>query len=172
MPDLSTDEALMELVQRGDTDAFATLFARHRAPLYGYLLRLARRSELADEVFQEAFLNVHRARATWSASVGTFRSWLYRIATNALSDARRRAARRPEVLDDSFILTVGSQPTDKIALERAIADLPEPARDAFLLAVAGLDHNEIANALDISPANARARVSRARARLRELLEGT
>ena len=161
----------MVLVQRGDTDAFATLFARHRSPLYSYLLRLSRRSEIADEVFQEAFLSVHRARASWTASAGTFRSWLYRIATNALRDAQRRALRRPEVLDDTAVIAIREAPATRVDLERALAQLPENLRDAFLLAsVSGLDHNEIAAALDISADNARARVSRARTRLRELLE--
>ncbi len=171
MKDPSSDEALMDAVQQGSADAFATLFARHRAPLYGYLLRMTRRAEVADEVFQEAFLSVHRARSTWSGADGSFRSWLYRIATNALRDGQRRSARRPEVLGEDHELVSNDAPSDRIALERALADLPENLRDAFLLAsVQGFDHNEIAAALDISPDNARARVSRARVRLRELLE--
>ncbi len=169
----SSDEDLMVLVQRGDADAFATLFARHRSPLYGYILRLARRPELADEVFQDAFLSVHRASATWSAAAGTFRSWLYRIATNALRDAQRKSARRPEILDDELVIAVRDSPGERLDLERALAELPDNLRDAFLLAsLSGLDHNEIASVLDISPDNARARVSRARARLRELLGAT
>ena len=166
-----TDEALMELVQEGNADAFTALFARHRAPLYGYVLRMVRRREVADEVFQEAFLSVHRARATWSAAEGTFRSWLYRIATNAIRDRNRRQSRKPEVLGQDWDIVTRDAPTDRIGLERALAALPENLRDAFLLGgVQGMDHNEIAAALDISPENARARVSRARARLRELLE--
>lgn len=171
MNDPSSDEALMDYVQQGSVDAFATLFARHRAPLYGYLLRMTRRPEVADELFQEAFLSVHRARATWSSADGSFRSWLYRIATNALRDGQRRAARRPEHLGEDVDLVTVDLPADRIALERALGGLPNNLRDAFLLAsVHGFDHNEIAGALDISPDNARARVSRARARLRELLE--
>ncbi len=161
----------MASVQQGSTDAFATLFARHRAPLYGYLLRMTRRPELADEVFQETFLSVHRARATWSDTEGSFRSWLYRIATNARRDSARRTARRPEVLGEVPEAIFHSTPTDGIALERALAALPESLRDAFLLGgVHGFDHNEIAAALHITPDNARARVSRARIRLREFLE--
>lgn len=171
MKDPSSDEALMDRVQEGSADAYATLFARHRAPLYGYLLRMTRRGELADEVFQETFLSVHRARATWSGAEGSFRSWLYRIATNALRDAQRRAIRRPEVLGEELDVVTHDAPSDRIALERALGHLPDNLRDAFLLgALHGFDHNEIATALEISPDNARARLSRARARLRELLE--
>jgi RNA polymerase sigma-70 factor (ECF subfamily) len=65
---------------------------------------------------------------------------------------------------------VGSDPVDAVALSRAIEQLPVPLREAFLLgAVHGLDHQELAVALDVTPDNARARLSRARARLRALL---
>lgn len=170
MLDPSSDEALMDRVKLGSADAFATLFARHRAPLYGYLLRMTRRPELADEVFQETFLSIHRARATWNRGDASFRAWLYRIATNALRDGHRRAVRRPELLMD--VEHAGNDtPGERLDLERALGALPDNLRDAFLLAaVNGLDHNEIATALEISPDNARARVSRARARLREIME--
>ena len=123
----------MDRVKLGSADAFATLFARHRAPLYGYLLRMTRRSELADEVFQETFLSVHRARTTWVRGEASFRAWLYRIATNALRDGHRRAARRPELLVDQDP-GVHETPGQRLDLERALAELPENLRDAFLLA--------------------------------------
>lgn len=170
MLDPTSDEDLMDRVKLGSADAFATLFARHRSALYGYILRMTRRAEVADEVFQEAFLSVHRARSTWTRGEASFRAWLYRIATNALRDGHRRAVRRPELLVDH---DPGQHdaPNQRIDLERALGQLPDNLRDAFLLAaVNGFDHNEIAVALDISPDNARARVSRARGRLRELLE--
>lgn len=172
MIDPPSDEALMDRVQQGDASAYDALFARHRAPIYGYLLRMARRPEVADELFQETFLSVHRARATWSAHQGTFRSWIYRIATNAARDRARRLARRPEVLEEiEGVAHAGhAAPSDRIDLERALGALPDTLREAFLLGgVHGMDHNEVAAALDISADNARARLSRARTRLRELL---
>ena len=168
-----TDEELMDAVRDGNEAAYVTLFDRHRASLFGYALRMTRRPEAADDAFQETFLRVHRARATWSATSGTFRSWLFRICTNTLRDRARSSARRPEVLGDAWEPFVHANYTDKIALEQALGQLPENLRDAFLLtAVEGLDHNEVAAALDISPDNARARASRARAKLRELLEAS
>lgn len=161
----------MDAVRDGSEDAYATLFERYRAPLYGFSLRMTRQRETADDVFQETFLRVHRARSTWSHHDGTFRSWLYRIAVNTVRDRARAAARRPEVLGEEWEPAQRGAPDDRIALERALAALPDNLRDAFLLgAVAGLDHNEVAEALGVSPDNARARISRARSRLRELLE--
>jgi RNA polymerase sigma-70 factor (ECF subfamily) len=161
----------MDAVRDGSEAAYATLFERHRSALYGYALRMTRQPEAADDVFQEAFLRVHRARATWSSHEGSFRSWLFRIATNAVRDRGRQAARRPEVLGDTWEPWYHAEHADRIALERVIGELPENLREAFVLAaVMGMDHNEVATALDITPDNARARVSRARVRLRELLE--
>lgn len=161
----------MDAVATGDAQAYTTLFERYRAPLYGYVLRMVRRTELADELFQDAFLSVHRARATWSGKNASFRAWLYRIATNAIRDRARSAARRPEVYGSEWEPSEQIFPAERIALERALGQLPDNHRDAFVLsAVQGLDHNEIAMALSISPENARARISRARTRLRELLD--
>lgn len=168
-----TDEELMDAVRDGSEVAYMTLFERHRASLYGYALRMTRRPEVADDVFQETFLRVHRARATWASHEGTFRSWLFRIATNTIRDRARQAARKPEVLGEFAEPGRSTTPSDKIMLERALGQLPENLRDAFVLtAVLGMDHNEVAAALDITPDNARARVSRARTRLRELLEAS
>ncbi|MBM4366385.1 MAG: sigma-70 family RNA polymerase sigma factor [Deltaproteobacteria bacterium] len=166
-----TDEDLMDAVRDGSEDAYGALFERYRAPLYGFSMRMTRHRETADDVFQETFLRVYRARSTWSHQDGSFRSWLFRIAVNTIRDRARAAARRPEVLGDDWEPAYQGAPDDRIALERALAALPDNLRDAFLLgAVAGLDHNEVAGALGVSPDNARARISRARSRLRELLE--
>lgn len=167
-----SDETLMDQVRDGSVVAYTALFDRHRAALYGYALRMAQRPEVAEEVFQDTFLRVFRARGTWSSRDASFRSWLYRIATNAVRDRARQAGRRPEHLsDEEPDLPFTEAPEERLALEHALGQLPENLREAFWLgAVVGLDHHELAEALAITPDNARARVSRARARLRELLE--
>ncbi len=164
----------MNLVQQGSAEAYSVLFDRHRAPLYGFILRMTRDREAASDVFQETFLKVHRARGTWSGEDASFRSWLYRIATNAVRDRARQTERRRETLTaEDIVVPSHDHPAERVMLERAMAELAEPLREAFLLGVVhGLDHNELAAALAVTPDNARARVSRARARLRELLEGS
>ena len=164
----------MSQVQQGSAEAFTTLFDRHRAPLYGFILRMTRDPESAADAFQDTFLKVHRARSTWSGEDASFRSWLFRIATNAVRDRARQADRRRENLTaEDVVVPAHDHPDERLMLERALASLAEPLREAFLLGVVhGLDHNELVAALAITPDNARARVSRARARLRELLEGS
>jgi RNA polymerase sigma-70 factor (ECF subfamily) len=168
-----SDEELMDQVRQGSAEAFTTLFHRHRAPLYGFVLRMTRDPESAADVFQDTFLKVHRARDTWSGQDASFRSWLFRIATNAVRDRHRQVERRRETFSEEDIVVPSHEfPAERLMLERALAQLAEPLREAFLLGVVhGLDHNELAAVLAISPDNARARVSRARSRLRELLEG-
>lgn len=167
-------------VQQGDAEAYHALFERHRVRLYGFLLRRVHDRALADDLFQESFLAVFRARRTWKPD-RPFRPWLFRIAVNAARDRDRRDRRKPAEAPLEEIggerpldlrLSVTDRVETRIRLEQALSRLPEHFREAFLLGVVeGLDHNELAAVLDITPANARARVSRARAKLRELLGG-
>ena len=93
---------------------------------------------------------------------------------NAAKDHARKVRRLPVEVELSPTLQgEGTRnPVTKMDLEQAISALPENLREAFLLgAVEGFDHNEVAAQLDISPDNARARISRARSRLRKMLEG-
>lgn len=166
-----TDEDLMGRVQDGDRAAYRELFERYQVRIYSFLLRKLQNRSLADELFQETFLAVYRARATWERG-RIFRPWLFAIATNLARDHARRERRRPEPADTDVFPPTQPQSNTRIHLEAAIAGLPDTLRDAFLLGVVeGLSHNEIASLLDISAVNARARISRARAWLRERLGG-
>lgn len=165
-----TDEELMVRVQQGDEAAYGTLFQRHQRTVYGFLLRKTRDPERASDLFQETWLKVHRGRQTWKRGQ-PFRPWVFGIALNSFRDAGRKDSRTIDTVDVEL-----QHPTrreaheDRLTLEAAIDKLPDTLRDAFLLGVVhGLDHNEVAEQLTISPDNARARISRARASLRKLL---
>ncbi len=170
--DLSSlsDEELMERVQDGDSAAYDMLFERHHPRIYGFLLRRTRDTQRAADQFQETFLSVYRARHTWKRG-RPFRPWLYTIAANLSRDAARRAARvEEEPFKEAYMRPDHPRPDTRLHLEEAIAGMPDSLRDAFLLGVVeGFDHREVAAQLDISPDNARARISRARAWLRKRL---
>lgn len=162
----------MVLVQQGDSAAFRELFARHQVMLHSYIQRRTQDSEVSADLFQEAFLRVWRSASTYKPGQ-PFRPWLFRITGNLLRDRFRTSTRRIQTVETEDLDRVHAtipQPLATTDLERAIAKLPDSLREAFLLgAVHGMDHNEVADALDISPSNARARISRARARLRVML---
>lgn len=156
----------MERVQHGDRLAYRELFDRHQGRVYGFLLRRTRDRQLADDLFQETFLSVYRARKTWKPG-RKFRPWLFAIASNVSRDHARRSRRQVETTDADLVQPVYPRTDTRIHLEEAIAGMPDTLRDAFLLGVVeGFDHREVAEQLAISPANARARISRGRAWLR------
>jgi len=168
----------MQRVQSGDEASFSELFGRYNGVLYGFLVRRTRDPERAGELFQETWLNVHRGRKTWRSG-RPFRPWLFGIALNAMRDSDRRSGRRvrtvelgPETHAERASARVApGKHALRMTLEDAIDALPDTLREAFMLgAVLGFDHREVAEQLDITPANARARISRARAKLRIMLE--
>lgn len=172
----------MILVQAGQKDAFGTLFARYRGPVWSWLARRTGDRELSAELYQDTFLKIWKSAHTYNAGQPV-KPWIYRIAANVARDRFRRETRRIDTTEldeqrggetfwrpsDTTVRGSGD-PLSGLDLERAIQQLPDTLREAFLLgAVEGLDHNELAEALDITPANARRRVSRARKKLREML---
>ena len=163
----------MLAIQAGNASAFEALFGRYERSLYGFLVRRTGSRDAAAEAFQDTFLKVYRARNTWDPS-RPVKPWLYGIAVNTVKDRARRLQRRPEPVSledwDAPTAERSGRIDARLALERGIAEMPDSLREAFVLgAVQGFDHNEVASTLQISPANARARISRGRAWLRRFL---
>ena len=166
-----SDEELMVLVQRGDRQAYQELFARHRDPIWSYLLRRTGDSEGSSELFQDVFMRVWRSAHTYQSNQ-PFRPWLYRVASNVARDTYRHQSRQVDTTSEEFEFPDNriNDPLSTRDLESAIQALPDTLRSAFILgAVHGMDHREVASALGISAENARARISRARVRLRNQL---
>jgi len=169
----------------GDAAAFETLFRRWAGPLLRYLERMLGEAGAAEELVQEAFLRVHRARASYRPEA-RFSSWLYRIGTNlALNELRRPARRAPHASVDGaegegVALPAAEEPgSDELvdarrgvrALDRALRELPERQRAAlWLVAVEGHSYAEVAGSLEISEPAVKALVHRARTSLAAKLE--
>lgn len=147
----ASDEDLMLAYAGGNATSFDTLYARHKGGVYRYLLRHGVRPATADEMFQDIWLSVVRARGSYVPSA-RFATWLYRIARNRLVDHWR--ATGPVVLAadhfagaddpsdplDRFAGPRGSEPETGAAsrelggrITAALAALPSAQRDAFLL---------------------------------------
>lgn len=186
-PEASDEDArLMLAFAAGDESAFDSLFDRWSARLLHFLERMVRDRAVAEELLQESFLRIHRARDRYQPTA-RFSTWLYTIASNAARNELRRPFRRAshESADESgegagTPLVDASPPSDELAaarqrqgtLEVALARLPERQRAAlWLAAVEGLSYAEVAEALDVTPASVKSLVHRARVALADALDG-
>ncbi|MFN8590195.1 MAG: sigma-70 family RNA polymerase sigma factor [Thermomicrobiales bacterium] len=182
---VSEDEALIRAAQAGNLDAFNQLVQRHERPVFNVALRLLRDVGLAEDATQDTFIRAWQAIGTFQT--GSVRSWLYKIATNRAYDMLRASARRPagsleaEPVEIEPTWTAGGAGEESpdshalrqelsIYLERALASLPGDQRTVVLLVdVQGLDYHEVADAMGIALGTVKSRLSRARAKVRQML---
>jgi RNA polymerase sigma-70 factor, ECF subfamily len=172
------DMALVERCRSGDLAAFEELYRAHAGKLFSVACRMVGNPADAEDLLQEIFLSAHRKLEGFrgDSALGT---WLYRLATNhCLDHLRSRSARMNQVtdaLDDEPGQQVGSrslaeQTITKMDLERALAQLPEGCRAAFVLHdVQGLEHREVGEVLGVAEGTSKSQVHKARQRLRALL---
>jgi len=177
----STDEELMLHYRDGDAGAFDVLYTRHKGRLYRYLVRQCRNAAVAEELFQDVWMNIIRARAGYTVQA-RFTTYLYRLAHNRLIDHYRRNGHATVVpLDQEDGEAVADPPDErerpqdealdvKRRAERLlalIAELPEPQREAFLLQQeAGMSVEEIAEATGVARETAKSRLRYAMSKLR------
>ncbi len=177
-----SDFDLVKRTQEGDPDAFASLFHTHKARIYSVCLRMTNNTAEAEDLTQDAFLQVFRKLATFRGD-SALSTWLYRIAVNTVLMHFRRKALKQVSLDEPYNQDArlvrreyGSRDerltgsVDRIALARAIKELPDGYRTIFLLhEVEGFEHQEIAQLLDCSVGNSKSQLHKAKLRIRELL---
>ena len=180
---LEPDAQLMLQVRAGDARSFEILLIRHRNPVVRYLTRMTGNQAVAEELAQEVFLRVYRAREGYEPTA-KFTTWLYRIATrlalNSIRDRKPerylrsldadapdgapaleavdgRATREQELLAEAGLATV----------RKAVAELPEKQRAAVLMhKYEELDYQQIAGALDCSVSAVKSILFRAYSKLR------
>ncbi len=179
------DVRLMLAFQGGQSGAFDALFRRWAAPLLRYLERMLGDAASAEELVQEAFLRVFKARDRYAPDA-RFSTWLFTIATNlALNELRRPRRRSPHRSTEASEEEGSALPLESTepraddvvdarrrgaAVERELAALPERQRAAlWLTAVEGLSYAEVAEALEATEKSVKALVHRARASLAERL---
>jgi RNA polymerase sigma-70 factor (ECF subfamily) len=183
LPDDDSDEALMAQYARGRAAAFDTLYARHRNGVYRYVIRHCGSAGIADELFQDVWLNVIRTRATYSPTA-RFAAWLYTLAHHRIVDHwRATGAMRTVSIDadagaagavDALPARRADEPEARAAnqqlatlLQAALASLPPVQRDAFLLQQeSGLSLQEIATLTGAGVETIKSRLRYAVAKLR------
>src|SRR3954468_23613671 len=170
---------LVERCRRGELGAFEELYRAHSGRLFSLAVRMLGNPADAEDLLQEIFLSAHRKLDSFrgESALGT---WLYRLAMNQILDyVRSRAGRASQLtdgLDDATLLAdagghrLGDRAIQRIDLERALGELPDGCRAAFVLHdVEGLEHKEIAQVLGIAEGTSKSQVHKARLRLRGLL---
>jgi RNA polymerase sigma-70 factor (ECF subfamily) len=175
----SAELELVDRCRRGELGAFEELYRAHSGRLFSLAVRMLGNPADAEDQLQEIFLSAHRKLDSFrgESALGT---WLYRLGMNQILDhVRSRAARTGQVtdgLDDASLLAdagghrLAERAIDRIDLERALAELPEGCRAAFVLHdVEGLEHKEVSDVLGIAEGTSKSQVHKARLRLRGLL---
>jgi len=180
-----TEAEAIRRAQRGDSEAFERLYHLHKGRVYSLCLRMLGNTAEAEEMAQEAFLQLFRKIQTFRGE-SAFSTWLHRLSVNVVLMHLRKKQLPLVSLDETVDpdeavegpkrdigeedpLLVGA--LDRVTLEDAIAQLPPGYRQVFLLHdVDGYEHNEIAEMMDCSIGNSKSQLHKARLRLRELLK--
>jgi RNA polymerase sigma-70 factor (ECF subfamily) len=168
--------ALMVAYQGGDMGALAEIYEVMRPPLRGFLQGLAWDAATAEDLVQETFLQVHRARHTYQPG-RPVRPWLFGIARNVFLMHRRSSARRarheqvaPEDLPELPVPPEAEQLADRATVWRALARLGEARREVVMMHhLLGMDFKQVGAVLGIAAGTAKVRAHRGVAELRRIL---
>jgi len=184
LPSSTPEEAeTLAAAQRGDHLAFARIYSQHKRRIYSLCLRMVGNAAEAEDLAQEAFLQLHRKIATFRGD-SAFSTWLHRLSINVVLMHLRKKNLALVSLDEVMEPSPEEGPgrsfgaadlnlagsIDRLALENAVADLPAGYRLIFILHdIEGYEHNEIASMLDCSIGNSKSQLHKARLKLRDAL---
>jgi len=178
----ATDAQLIARAQQGDEAAFEALYTAHKRRVYSLCLRMTSDPADAEDLAQEAFLQLFRKISTFRGE-SAFTTWLHRLVVNVVLMRMRKKGLPVVSLDEpdtshdepiqrdfgeNDLRLMGS--IDRIRLTRAIDSLPQGYRTVFMLHdVEGYEHNEIAQIMSCSVGNSKSQLHKARLKLREIL---
>lgn len=171
---------LLARSQRGDAEAYGMIVKQHQTRIHGYILRMVRDATLAEDLTQEAFIRAYRKLHLYDLE-RPFLPWLFRLAANLTQNHLRSASRRelPQAPERLTLVHCAETPSDERAerrqllrqVDRALDQLAPKYRAAMVLKhVEGLSYSEISQVLGVSVWALKMRVSRARAKLRALID--
>ena len=176
------EAAAIERAKQGDAEAFEALYNLHRRRVYSLCLRMTANTAMAEDLTQEAFLQLFRKIGTFRGE-SAFSTWLHRMAVNVVLMQLRKKGLPLTPLDETMqgeedspkkepggedVRLAGS--IDRLRLEEAVCALPPGYRTVFVLHdVEGYEHNEIAEMVGCSIGNSKSQLHKARMKLRDLL---
>ena len=180
----SVEAELIEKAKLGDAQAFQALYDKHKRRVYSLCLRMTSNTAEAEDLTQEAFLQLYRKIATFRGE-SAFSTWLHRLSVNVVLMHLRKKSLPVVSLEETT--QVGEEDTpkkdfgaedialagsiDRLQLQKAVDDLPPGYRTIFVLHdVEGYEHNEIAEIVGCSIGNSKSQLHKARMKLRDLLK--
>ena len=183
--ELSEADAI-EKAKRGDAEAFQALYDRHKRRVYSLCLRMTANTAEAEDLAQEAFLQLYRKIATFRGE-SAFSTWLHRLSVNVVLMHLRKKGLPVVSLEETTQGGSGEEDTpkkdfgaedvalagsiDRLQLQKAVDSLPPGYRTIFVLHdVQGYEHNEIAGIVGCSIGNSKSQLHKARMKLRDLLK--
>ena len=171
------DAELVARCRAGDSDAFEALYREHSPRLYALARRMTGSPHESEDLLQEIFLQAYRKLDGFrgDAAVGT---WLYRLALHHCLDFVRSRQARMNAVTVGFgeggwnePAAMRDTPVARLDLERAVQQLPDGYRAAFVLHdVEGLEHKQISDMLGVSEGTSKSQVFKARTKLRAMLK--
>ena len=178
------EAAAIARAKHGDAEAFQALYDKHKRRVYSLCLRMTANTAEAEDLTQEAFLQLYRKIATFRGE-SAFSTWLHRLSVNVVLMHLRKKGLPVVSLEettqgsdeDSPKKDFGAQDLalagsiDRLQLQRAVDDLPPGYRTIFVLHdIEGYEHNEIAEIVGCSIGNSKSQLHKARMKLRDLLK--
>jgi RNA polymerase sigma-70 factor (ECF subfamily) len=179
LPASLSDYELAQASGRGDMKAFETIYERHHRRVYSLCLRMVANATEAEDLAQEVFIQLFRKIGSFRGE-SAFTTWLHRLTVNhVLMHFRKRGVRLEKTTEEGeigeiqdYLQAAAERPrfVDRIALDKAISELPPGYRTVFVLHdVEGFEHEEVADMLGVSVGTSKSQLHKARMRLRELL---
>ncbi len=173
------DHGLTQAAAAGDMAAFEELYARHSRRVYSLCLRMTANTAEAEDLAQEVFIQLYRKAGSFRGE-SAFTTWLHRLTVNqVLMHFRRRGVKVEQVTEDGEspqqVVAGTENPSqmpvvDRIALDKAVSQLPPGYRAVFVLHdVEGHEHEEVARLLGCSVGTSKSQLHKARMKLRNLL---
>jgi RNA polymerase sigma-70 factor (ECF subfamily) len=174
----------IERAKQGDAWAFQQLYDKHKRRVYSLCLRMTANTAEAEDLTQEAFLQLYRKIATFRGE-SAFSTWLHRLSVNVVLMHLRKKSLAVVSLEETT--QAGEEDTpkkdfgaedlalagsiDRLQLQKAVDDLPPGYRTIFVLHdIEGYEHNEIAGIVGCSIGNSKSQLHKARMKLRDLLK--
>jgi len=172
------EERLIELMtgyQKGSMDDFSALYAELSKPLVRYLWTFVRNSTTAEDLLQDTFMQIHRARHTYTPP-RPVRPWVYAITRHVALMHLRSMRRRKEYLPDENLPEIPVPPemesyADRATVFRLLGELPQAGQEVLILHhLLGMSFQEVGQILGLAPGTAKVRAHRALKALRENIQ--